>query len=175
MRLCRMLHEENGMFSMSEVKVREIVRRSFERQGGILAVVGEPSKIEGMILMILSTFWYSDDWHLEELFSYVHPEHRKSGNASALIDYAKLCSDEIGIPLIIGALSHARTVAKVRLYRKALGEPIGAFFAHNLQVKNIEASDPWKKIRTRGGKGARARHNRERHERWKSTHEGTGI
>lgn len=131
MNLCRALHAENGLFSMDEDRVRGTLRMAFEKKGGLLGVIGDPGKIEAIIYMLFAQFWYSNDWHLEELFSYVHPDHRKSSNATDLIDFAKRCSTEIGIPLIIGVVSNTRTEQKVKLYQRKFDKPNGAFFVFN--------------------------------------------
>jgi hypothetical protein len=63
----------------------------------------------------------------------VHPKHRRSRHANALLKYSKHLSDEVGIPLLIGIISNKRTEAKVRLYRKHLPET-GSFFLYNAQT-----------------------------------------
>jgi hypothetical protein len=128
MEMCRQLHRENGLFTLNEDKVRAMLHRAFNREGGIMGVIGEPRNIEGMIYMLVSTFWYSDEPHLEELHSYVRMDCRKTNNAIELIDFAKWCSDTSGMPLVIGILSNKRTAAKVRLYQRQLKQPIGNFF-----------------------------------------------
>jgi hypothetical protein len=128
MGLCRQLHNENALFKINEDKVRTMLRRAFNREGGILGVIGEPGKVEGMIYMLVSNFWYSDDPHLEELWAYVVPAYRKSKNAIELMDFAKWCSDQSGFPLIIGVISNERTAGKVRLYQRQFQSPIGNFF-----------------------------------------------
>lgn len=130
MAMCRRLHSENGMFPMDDEKVRSILQKAFNRDGGILGVIGNPGNIEAAIYMMISTFWYSNETHLEELFSYVLPENRKSTNALDLVEFAKWCSDYSKFKLVIGIQSNDQTMAKVRLYRRRLGEPIGAFFFH---------------------------------------------
>ncbi len=130
MAMCRRLHAENGMFMMNPDKVRTVLRKAFNREGGILGVIGDPGKIEAAIYMMVSTFWYSDEHHLEELFSYVSPEYRKSTNALDLVEFGKWCSDQSKFKLLIGIQSNERTAAKVRLYKRKLGDPIGAFFLH---------------------------------------------
>lgn len=127
MGLCRELHVENGIFGMNEDKVRAMLRRAFERQGAIVGVIGDPGKIEGVICLTLSTFWYSDDAQWEELFSFVKKEYRKSKDALDLMDFARWCSDTSKIPIIIGVISNERTAGKVRLYQRKFS-PIGAFF-----------------------------------------------
>lgn len=127
--MCRELWQENGLFSMSDAKVQSCLDRAFDRQGAVIGVIGT-SHLEASICMIVSNFWYSDDWHIEELWNYVRPQHRKTDNAKDLIAFGQRCANEIGIPLIIGVMSNARTEAKVRLYRRKLGEPSGAFFVY---------------------------------------------
>lgn len=128
MRLCRSLHEENGIFDIDEDMVRAMLLRAFNRQGGIIGVIGEPGHLEAAIYMLLSHHWYSREPHLEELFNYVVPEFRKTSHAKSLIAFAKRCSEEMNLKLVIGVVSNIRTEAKVRLYQRQLGTPAGAFF-----------------------------------------------
>lgn len=132
MDLCHALHEENGLFSMDDDRVRGTLRMAFDKKGGLLGVIGDPGQIEAMIYMLFAQFWYSTDWHLEELFSYCRPEYRKSNNARHLIDFAKKCSDEIGLPLMIGIVSNTRTEAKIELYKRQLKKPVGSFFLYGM-------------------------------------------
>lgn len=131
MELCRQLHDENGMFKMDDDKVRVMLSRAFDRQGGILAGVGPKGKLEGLLFILLSSFWYSHDPHWEELFLYVVPEHRKSRNAVDLLRFAKWCTDQTDYPLFIGILSDAATERKEALYERQLDErPKGRFFVY---------------------------------------------
>jgi len=129
--LCRELHAENGLFEMSDDRVRDVLMSHYDRTGGMIGVIGEPGCLEGAIVMRMSTMWYSDQTVLEELFSFVLPEFRRSNNAKDLIDFAKRCAEAIGVPLMIGIISNHRTAAKVELYRRRLGAPAGAFFVTN--------------------------------------------
>lgn len=132
MELCHMLHQENGdLFPMDANRVRGVLSLAFERRGGTLGLIGGPGKIEAMIFMLFSQIWYSSEWHLEELFSYVRPECRKSNNAKLLIQFAKRCADELKMPLIIGVISNHRTEQKVKLYERQLSKPKGSFFFYN--------------------------------------------
>lgn len=136
MDLCRALHAENAMFSMNEGKVKEMLDRAFNQQGGIIGVIGDPGHIQGAIYLLISSFWYTNEYCLEELFSYVFPEHRRSTNAKDLVEFGKRCSDELGIPLVIGVVSNIRTEAKVGLYKRQLSAPVGAYFAYNMKRRH---------------------------------------
>jgi Acetyltransferase (GNAT) family len=129
-RLCKLLHSENGLFPMDDDLVQETMMKGINRNGGILGVIGPTGgPLEGMIYMLISNFWYSRKPHLEELFSYVPPEYRKSNHAKSLIEFAKKCATD-DIRLVIGVVSNTRTEAKVRLYERRLGKPAGAFFVY---------------------------------------------
>lgn len=135
MELCRELYHENGLFSLDESLVRTMLQKAFTKQGGIIGLIGEPGKIEAAIYMIISNFWYSRDAHLEELFSFVRPQHRQSTHAKSLIAFAKTCSDGLQVPLVIGIVSNERTEAKVKLYQRQLQKPAGAFFVYGSKWK----------------------------------------
>jgi hypothetical protein len=129
MDLCRALHEDNGLFTFDADMVRGMLYRAFNREGGLIGVIDGDNEIAAGIFMLISNFWYSQDNHLEELFSFVRPTYRKSRNHfDELSEFAERCSKQIGIPLIIGILTNKRMEAKVRLYRRKFGLPAGAFF-----------------------------------------------
>lgn len=139
------LHEENGLFVLSERKVWETLRRAFDGQEGIgdgrsvptiIGVIGEPGKVEGSIGLEINQPSYSDEWQISELWNFVSPNFRNPpGRAKALIDYAKGISDKMRLPLVIGIASNKRTEAKIRLYERQL-EKAGAFFCYNRQYSN---------------------------------------
>lgn len=138
MRLCRQLHGENGIFKMDDAKVLGMLNKAFDRQGGILAGIGPKGKLEGLLFLLLSSFWYSHDPHWEELFLYVDPTCRKSRNAVELLNFAKWCTDESGFPLFIGILSEQSTFEKEKLYERKL-HPTGQgrFFVYQGGKKKV--------------------------------------
>jgi hypothetical protein len=128
--MCHELHRENGIFSMSDDRVRDYLNRAFRKEGAIIGVIGSHGKLEGSIYLLLTTMWYTDDWHLGELWNFVRAPFRKSDNAKQLLDFAKRCVDEINIAGVIGIISNDRTAAKVKLYERQFGKPAGAFFVY---------------------------------------------
>ena len=139
MHLARLVNKENGVFKMNEDKVRGLVRPSLYQQGGICGVIGEPDHIEGLVLLRISEYWYSDAMFLEEMCVYVHPEYRaaKGGRARKLVEFAKKVSEELELPLMIGILSNSRTDAKTRLYERQFGAPAGAFFLYGIKTGTV--------------------------------------
>lgn len=135
--MCHELHRENGVFTMSSDRVRDMLRRAFDRRGGIIGVIGERGHLEGSIYLLLTQLWYTDDYHVEELWNYVRPDYRKTDNAKEFLAFAKRCSDELGIDSIIGILSNDRTQAKIRLYERQLGKPAGAYFLYQPKKKRV--------------------------------------
>lgn len=153
MEMCREIHAENGLVSMSEEKVKAMLNRAFNREGGIIGVIGKPGSLEAIIMIVMTNFWSSEDTHLEELFSYVRRPFRRKLNgpdmphAEALVNFAKKCSDDIGVPLVIGIITNNRMAGKVRLYRKVLGYPAGAYFVVNpkwINGNDLTNEDFWK-------------------------------
>ena len=129
LKICVQNHSENGQFSYSAKKVESMVDRAFSGGGSIIGTVGN-GRVEGLILLVIGQHWYTDDYCVEEVMNYVLPDYRRSTHAKDMIAFAKRCSDELSIPLVIGVVSNERTKAKIELYRRQLGEPVGGYFIH---------------------------------------------
>lgn len=127
--MCEENHRDNGQFSLDMGKVEMMIDRAFNGGGAIIGVVGN-NAVEGMMVLLISQFWYTNDWCLEEIQNYVRPAFRKSTHAKDMINFGMRCSDELGIPLVIGVVSNERTRAKMELYRRQLGDPCGGYFLH---------------------------------------------
>lgn len=142
MELCRLLHAENAIASMNEDKVRNMIRRalnpdkkSFAGLCGVIGPVGGP--LSAVCYLFVSQLWYTDDWHLEEVFLFVHPEHRRKPYGRIMMRFMKATSERLGIPLLTGIVSNHRTEAKVRLYERELVKA-GAWFLYNIHEKEKE-------------------------------------
>lgn len=125
------LHEENGLLNVSIDRIIATAVKAVTQNGMIIGVIGEVGALEGMICLAVSNYWYTEDMHLEELFSFVRPEYRRSKNAKALVAFAKENAKKLKVPLLIGIISNTRTEAKVALYQRMLGKPAGAYFLWN--------------------------------------------
>jgi GNAT superfamily N-acetyltransferase len=133
--LFRMAHAENGFNTMSEKRVIEAIQAATLRRGGMIGVIrgpdteAGPGKIEGALGVMLSRMWYTDDWHLEELLNYVHPDHRRSTHAKKLLRFAKWAAQEMNQLLLVAVMTTERMEAKVDLYQREL-TMVGAVFAY---------------------------------------------
>lgn len=132
-----LLHEENGVFSVSEPKVREFIRQATERRGGLIGIIQGEGGVEASVGLELQQWWYTDDWCLGEKWNFVLPDFRKSTHATKLIDWAKWSSDKLGVPLSMGIISTKQTAAKVRLYERRMTN-VGAMFMANLPEHKLE-------------------------------------
>ena len=104
-----------------------------------MGVIGKPDHIEGLVLLRIHSQWYSDGEFLEEMCVYVHPDYRasKGGRARKLVEFAKKCSEELHLPLMIGVLSNSRTDAKIKLYERQFGTPAGTFFLYGVKTGEL--------------------------------------
>jgi len=153
LKLLQVMWKEGGWRPLDVDCAREMFARAFDKKGGILAVIGAPGHIRAMMFLMITRMWYTRENHLEELFCWVHPDHRNSDYSKILIEYAKKCSDELSadmgkkVPLFMGVLTNRRMAAKVRLYRRFFGIPVGAYFMHNaswINKEDVAEEDFWR-------------------------------
>lgn len=142
-RLLRLHHAENAIYPLSERKVGFYVDRALHPERivaedagprGLISVIGDAGALEGMVMLVLGSPWYTESIGMDDCVNFVDPAHRKSNHADALIAYSKHLVDQVrlGHPdfkMLMGIVSTERTAAKIRLYSRQL-EPIGAFFMY---------------------------------------------
>ncbi len=135
-RLLMESHKENSLFPLAPEKVRWLVNRVIYPETihpndtgirGIIGVIGPIGALEGLVLLTVGSFWYSDAQHIEEYLALVDIRHRRSGHAKALVFFMKEQVRLTGLPLLTGIMSTIRTEAKCRLYQRMLPK-IGEFF-----------------------------------------------
>ncbi len=128
--MIKLLHDENGLFPLSEKRVRDYMQRYFRKEGALIGVIGDYGDPIASIYLEIGQPYYSETWFLNEAWNFVHPDHRRSDYAKKLLGWAKDASEKMKLPLMVGIVSNHRTEAKVRLYEKQL-EKAGAFFVWN--------------------------------------------
>ena len=132
--LVALMHEaanDQSLFPVSDIKARAMLNLAFNKEGGICVVIGPRGHVEGACYLEITQPRYSDVWLVSEIFNYVRPAFRRSTHARDFIAEAKIWALKMNVPLFMGVLSNERTEAKVRLYRRQLGNPVGAFFVFN--------------------------------------------
>lgn len=125
------MHAENGIMPLSESMAYNMICAAIRQQQAVGGVIGPVGKPEAAILLRIGQFWYSEQSFLEDYLCFVRPQYRRSARAKALIEFAKKCAVDLKVPLIIGIASNKRTEAKIRLYRRQVGDPVGALFLFN--------------------------------------------
>lgn len=132
--LC-MAHEENAPYTMNEKKVRHMISEGATDKCAIIGVIDSPDKkeIAASFGAYFSCWWYTDDFHIEECWNFVHPNYRKSSYAKDILQYAKWISDQMQMPLHNGIMTATRFEAKSRLYRRQMPQ-VGAAFAYNMHL-----------------------------------------
>lgn len=122
-----LLHQENGLSPMSTEKVIRMIKHATGQQGGIIGVIDGEHGIEATIGMTISQWWYTDEYHLEEIWNFVHPDYRRTTHAKRLLEFAKWTSERLNLRLLCGVLSVKRLEGKMRLLQRQLPQ-IGALF-----------------------------------------------
>lgn len=150
-RLLMLAQAENAIFKPNPAKVDFYIRRFLWARNlpdhdtgprGCFGVIGPPHALEGVCMLALGCFWYTDQVHLEEYLVFVDPNYRKGDarHGLALVNWAKAQVHKTSLPVICGILSNNRTAAKVRLYRRHLSE-VGAYFFYDGTDKPHFAAD----------------------------------
>jgi hypothetical protein len=131
--LLTLAHAENGLFTQDNDRVRAMIHRATSRDHACVGVIEGAAGLEGAIMMVMSQFWYSQDWHLEEVVNFVHPDHRRTTHAKRLLEFARWIQQRLGIPLLAGILTLHRLEPKIRLYQRTLPQ-VGAVFHSGLDM-----------------------------------------
>lgn len=129
--------EENAMAGVSEPKVRAMLQRCRSPEPGqprygVIGVIDAPKGgIAATVGLVTGQWWYTEEWHCEEVWSFVHPDHRrdKANHAKDLIQFSKWWGEQLGWPVLMGVMSNVRTLGKIRLYAREI-PLVGALFLH---------------------------------------------
>jgi len=126
-----------GIAPPSEHKIAAWIERGIQGvEGVVIGVIDAPGV--GPVATIGLTqnqWWFTNNWHVAEMWNYVHPDHRKSTYAHDLIQFSKWANDEwtanLGYQtyLVTGVLTTKKVQQKVRLYRRMLTQA-GAWFLY---------------------------------------------
>ena len=144
MRIATEATTENGFTEPNPIKLLTEIWSALNLHHGIVGIVGKPGDpIEGAVLLRIGTNWYSDAPCLEERAIFIDPRFRsaKGGRAARLCEFSKKAADTLGIPLTIGVLSNTRTEAKIRMYRRIMGEPAGAYWIYGARTDHNQVLD----------------------------------
>jgi GNAT superfamily N-acetyltransferase len=132
-RLCgllRMMHAETPHASLSEARMVAFAAQVLAEGAVVFSLDG--GEAVGTCGLAIERPWFSDDLWVRDQWLFVHPAHRRTPHARALLRTARRYAERLGRPLIMEVAGgpagggSRRVAAKMRLYRRELGEPTGA-------------------------------------------------
>lgn len=133
--LC-MAYKENAPYKINPNKVRLMISAASRDKDVIIGVIDAPDgsgRIAATVGAMFSQWWYTDDWHIEDCWNYVHPEYRKSTFAKDLLNYSKWIAEKMSMPLHVGILTAERMESKVRFFARQMPQ-VGASFVYNMEA-----------------------------------------
>ena len=123
--LLHVMHAENGIGGLNPVKTLQAVADVIDAGVVLIALDGE--RIVGSVGLQHGTWWYSDDLYVGDLWTFVHPEYRRSKIAPRLVKRAREYARGLGLPLLMAVLTpHQPERAEKLLLRQM--QPIGRTF-----------------------------------------------
>ena len=82
--------QDNGFFPISSKKVIDVIMRGCRNEFASIGLIKDHlGNIEAASGICMENAWYSDVYFLSELLNFVHPDHRKSRHAQALMKFQK--------------------------------------------------------------------------------------
>lgn len=135
--------KENGLLEANPALLAQTVWPKLNLQHGLIGCIGRGGgMIEGIVVLQVGKLFYSDETCLEELTLYVHPDYRnaRGGRAHKLIEFSKSAAERLGLPLLIGVLSSAKTQHKCKLYERVLGPASGQYWIYGRKTGEFAES-----------------------------------
>lgn len=135
--------QESAIYPMSGYKVNQFIDASIARTHPIvIGIIDSPDgkEIAASMCIVYEQLWYTDEWHLSELWNNVRPDYRKTNYAKDLIQFGKWVSDTAVKALNIGIVTTERMEAKIRLYRRQSLQQTGAYFIYNIGLAHGPAA-----------------------------------
>lgn len=129
------LNEDNGFgIPVSPDRVMAQIRLGTRRQGGLIGVIeGTNGRINGTIGLFISQMWYTDQYHLAEMWLFVRPDSRDGKIHADLFGFAEWCRVKMQTsgtqPWIVttSVSSPKRLPAKLRLW-SGFAKQVGGIF-----------------------------------------------
>lgn len=136
-KLLWMMTAEIGVGRVNEPKAREAVSNIVNAKNGACILAERKGQIVGTLGLTMTSWWYSSDRFMTDLFFFVHPDHRadlteggeNAGHASRMIAWAKAAADKARVPLVLSVGTDIDAIPKIRFMRKHL-TPFGGSFIH---------------------------------------------
>ncbi len=123
----------------SPEKVRAQIEVATRRQGGMIGLIkGKDSEIAASVCLVMSSWWYSAEIYLGEVWLYVSPDYRHNGFEKDLFRFCKWGREQFSaamgrpVALVTSVSSPTRLDAKTRLWRRLCGgRQVGSIFVND--------------------------------------------
>ena len=129
-RLLMEMYEDVGMAGLSGVKVANTINTLLDN-GAIFIVRDAKDELVGSIGVNRQSFWYSEDDHFADYWTYVRKNARKSRAIFLLLNAVRDHARCQGLPLFMGVLTPKDAERKNRLFRRYM-TPVGELFAEGI-------------------------------------------
>jgi GNAT superfamily N-acetyltransferase len=123
--LLKVMHAENGIGRVDEPKARGAISEVINANGCLLAWQGD--RIVGSVGLTMTSWWYSRENFLTDMWFFVHPDHRAEGHATRLIAWMKTAAKHAGIPVVLSVGTKVDSLSKLKFFRKHMTPFGGAF------------------------------------------------
>lgn len=97
---------------------------------GFVGIIRDGRPVIASVGLTVARFWDTSDHHLEDLWTYVHPQHRKSSHLKNLIGFAKSVSNTMGLRLIMLQAETAETQPQIDFVLSRQLSRVGLVFQH---------------------------------------------
>ncbi|QCG94968.1 GNAT family N-acetyltransferase [Azospirillum sp. TSA2s] len=124
--LLRVMHAEVGIGRLDEPKAVGMI--SHVLTSGAVFVAELDGAIVGSVGLTADSWWYSQDRFLTDVWTFVHPDARKTRAAALLIGEARAMAKRLGAPLVLGLFNRVEIDRKAQFYQRLGLEPVGVWF-----------------------------------------------
>lgn len=127
---------ENGanVARVTPERILAHIRIGTRRQGGFVGVIDGPDrKPVAVTILVPIQWWFSEQYFVLELVTYVHPDHRRSSHINDLLSFQRWVVDQWTVEwgyrvyLQTGILTTDRVWSKISLYRRRFRQSGAAF------------------------------------------------
>lgn len=140
MRLMNEAHQEQPLAALAPQKLSLYIKvctyPNVAERKGIIGVIDGKEGIEAYFFAIFGQWWFSDEWRIEELSTYVGQDFRGGSHFTDLIQFAKWSAQTFNMPLIMGITASKKLLPKIRLYER-LFPPFGGLFYYRPNTTGI--------------------------------------
>jgi hypothetical protein len=126
MALLRLMHAETALASLDERKVRDTVEGCL-KQGFIGVAHARDGEIVGTFGLTFTSYWYTSDVHLAELWMFVRADERQSKHAVRLLRLVNAIGEHMRLPVFGGVLTIKDTERKCAFFARHM-RPVGQMF-----------------------------------------------